>query len=62
MMPAPRYIVEGGVLVLLDDAGNELADYVLSPLHDPAEVAAWLWNVTQQSIQNSSSPARSCRE
>ena len=41
-MPEPRYIVENGVLVLLDDHGNELADYALSPLQDPAEVAMWL--------------------
>ena len=42
LMPAPRYIVENGVLVLLDEAGNELAEYRLSPWQTPAEVAAWL--------------------
>jgi hypothetical protein len=26
LMPEPRYIVEGGVLVLLDADGNEIAD------------------------------------
>jgi hypothetical protein len=42
-MPEPWYI-EGGVLVLLDDNGNEIGDYVLSPLQVPTEVAMWLWN------------------
>jgi hypothetical protein len=41
-MLTPRYEVEGDTLVLIDDEGNEIADYPLSPLQNPAEVAEWL--------------------
>jgi len=41
-MTEPRYFVENGVLVLPDEAGNERAEYRLSPWQTPAEVATWL--------------------
>jgi hypothetical protein len=42
LMPAPQYIVENGVLVLLDADGDETTEYVLSPWQDARAVAKWL--------------------
>jgi hypothetical protein len=45
----PDYCVEGETLVLLDDTGNVIGEpYSLSPLQNPHEVAAWLWQLERE--------------